>query len=120
MSAPSSPMGSRAPRIDEPWGHVYPCRTCGANPAGLLAQAGSIVCAEHIDMSPESAVPLEAAALAAWPDLTKEQHFDRVGTALVVLVALASGAWYFSREGLTWAWDLWEAAVRIRGQSGAR
>lgn len=120
MSAPSPPLGARAPKLDEPWGHVYLCGTCGANPAALLAQAGSIVCAEHLGMAPDSAVPLEAAAVAAWPDLTREQHYNRVGTALVVLVALAAGAWYFSREGLTWAWELWAAAVRIRDQSGPR
>lgn len=116
MSAPSP--RSRAPRIDEPWGFVYLCRSCRETPAALLAQGDGIVCAEHIVASPENAVPLEAAALAAWPNLTKEQHYNRVGTALVVLHALAVGAWYFSREGLAWAWALWEAAVTIRGGEG--
>ncbi len=115
MSTPIPPMRSRPPRIDEPWGFVYLCRVCREKPGALLAQGDGIVCAEHLVASSENAVPLEAAALAAWSDLTKAQHFDRVGTALVVLHALASGAWYFSREGLAWAWALWDAASRIRG-----
>ena len=118
MSAPVSPERPRAPRIDEPWGRVYLCENCGASPAALLAQGDGIVCAEHTRMAPEDAVPFEAAAVVAWPDLTKEQHFNRVGTALVVLAALAAGAWYFSRDGLSWAWDLWEAAVGTRARAG--
>ena len=111
---------SRGPRIDEPWGFVYLCGLCGKEPGALLVQGGGIVCGEHLQMRTDEAIPLEAAAQEAWPDLTRELHFNRVGTALVVLHALAVGAWYFSREGLSWAWVLWEAAVRIRGREEKR
>ncbi len=103
----------RAPKMGEPWGFVYLCGVCLAEPPALLYEGGGILCGRHVFALENRAIPLEAAAAEAWPDLTTEQRFNRVGTAIVVLHALAMGAWYFSREGLGWAWSLWEAAVRI-------
>lgn len=103
----------RAPKIDEPWGFVFLCGVCRSEPPALLFEGGGILCGLHVFPLENRAIPLKAAAEEAWPDLTTEERFNRVGTAIVVLHALAAGAWYFSREGLQWAWSLWEAADRI-------
>ena len=109
----------RGPRIDEPWGFVHLCGECGREPAELRAEGDGISCARHQSPGGDPSVPLEQASREAWPDLTTAQRFDRVGTAIVVLRAVSVGAWYFSREGLGWAWALWDAAVRARGGGGS-
>ncbi len=108
---PSTPWNP-APKIDEPWGFVNLCGTCSNKPAELRSSGEGISCKKHDPLDDDLVVQLEDAAAAAWPQLTIEERYDRVGDAVGALRSARARGVCFP-EHMKWAWELWNAAVRM-------